>query len=359
MRVRWAAGMLCTGLAMTIQVAMATQMPSKTVIDGRTFDFVVPDMDAPDFYYRSIYNDFLIGALNTRSPPKQIWQPFDDLMRDEDARAFVVGYLKSRPAPTPVELEAFLARVKAGMIFVDGGTFDMGDYGWLTPAQRPMTPGSAKDTPHKVTLDSYSLMKNMVTYAEYDIYSRANHVPPIDIGIFGITRRFPNYPAFVTWQQGRDYCQWLDKITHQPFDIDTSAQYEYAARSGGEWLILASTFEKRDELVPDGDKFYEEMHAMAERDSIDPAFAAPVGTFGPNYLGFEDMVGPAEEWVYDWYGPYTKDPLVNPRGPKTGTERVVRTPKYSGNGTINRWKSKPDYQFGVFRCAINSNQPWK
>jgi formylglycine-generating enzyme required for sulfatase activity len=151
----------------------------------------------------------------------------------------------------------------------------------------------------------------------------------------------------------------VGNVTGKPIDLDTSAQYEYAARSGGKWLILASTYEKSDELVPDLNKFSDLMDAKSDGTSPDTDVVVPSGTYGPNYLGFEDMIGPVEEWVYDWYAPYTKGPLTNPRGPTTGTAKVVRTPNYDGRGTINRWKHKPDYTFGAFRCAVNSTQPWK
>jgi formylglycine-generating enzyme required for sulfatase activity len=275
----------------------------------------------------------------------------------DEARDFVANYLKSRPAPDKAEMKAFLAKIKANMIFVKGGTFDMGDYGWLTPAHRPMTDTSGKDTPHTVTLSSYSLMKNWVTYAEYDVYTRTNHLEPITL--HNPDLRFPNYPAVTDWGKARRFCLWVGKVTGRPIDMDTSAQYEYAARSGGKWLILASTYEKPDELVPDLNKFSDLMDAKSDGTSPDTSAVVPSGIFGPNYLGFEDMIGPVEEWVYDWDALYTKSPLTNPRGPATGTEKVVRTPNYDGRGTINRWKHKPDYPYGAFRCAVNSTRPWK
>jgi formylglycine-generating enzyme required for sulfatase activity len=349
--------MLCAGLATAGQAATSLQAPAKTVIDGRTFDFPVPDANAPDFY-KSIHKEFLIGALNTPSPPRQIWEPFGKLMDMDEARNFVANYLKSRPAPDKAEMKAFLARIKGNMIFVKGGTFDMGDYGWLTPAHRPMTDTSGKDTPHKVTLSSYSLMKNWVTYAEYDVYTRANHLGPMNTGVYDVTLRYPDYPVLTSWEKARNFCLWVGKVAGKPIDLDTSAQYEYAARSGGKWLLLASTYEKPDELVPDLNRFHDEMYAKGERVSADSGVTVPIGTYGPNYLGFEDMIGPVEEWVYDWYAHYTKKPLTNPHGPATGTEKVVRTPNYDGRGTINRWKHKPDYSYGAFRCAINSTRPW-
>ena len=50
----------------------------------------------------------------------------------------------------------------------------------------------------------------------------------------------------------------------------------------------------------------------------------PVGLKAPNGLGFHDMLGNAWELVSDWYADYTRQPQVDPVGPATGTERIVR-----------------------------------
>lgn len=47
-----------------------------------------------------------------------------------------------------------------------------------------------------------------------------------------------------------------------------------------------------------------------------PAGQSPFGAF--------DMAGNVAEWVADWFGPYTEARSSNPRGPQTGTMRVVR-----------------------------------
>jgi len=64
---------------------------------------------------------------------------------------------------------------------------------------------------HDVTLDSYSSFKHRVTYADNDLYTRANGLPPVSIsrGEY-LEYRFPDYPvARVTWQRSRDFCSWV------------------------------------------------------------------------------------------------------------------------------------------------------
>lgn len=213
-------------------------------------------------------------------------------------------------------------KVIADLIFVEGGTFMMGDFGVLwSPEKLPYSFDVTSRPVHEVTLSSFSISKYKTTYAEFDVYTDATGTERAATDDFGLEQRYPQAPVGVRWQRAKDYCQWLGKITGLPFDLPTEAQWEYAARSRGQFFVWATD---------DGNVDYgRNMPAADQIELLVPLKhyrAYPVGIFPPNPLGLYDASHNGEEWVNDWFDKayYKTSPKINPTGPAKGTEKVAR-----------------------------------
>jgi len=252
---------------------------------------------------------------------------------------------------TQTEINELIERSKDQMVFVEGGTFMMGDY--KNEDGIYMTPDRDNKPPTEVTLDSYSFGAYEISYGEYDLYTDANGLPRTMWRKWSVDEewRGPEYPAGVSWHGAKNYCLWLAEQTGLPFDLPTEAQWEFAARSRGQKVLYATN----DGTIRRGENYSEFTR--------DPR---PPGIFPPNPLGLYDMAGNMGEWVNDWYANdyFQWGDSVNPMGPNSGTHKVLRggvfleSPFASNvfirheNGKLNK-----DYSSAGFRCAVNQRTP--
>jgi formylglycine-generating enzyme required for sulfatase activity len=233
--------------------------------------------------------------------------------------------------------QAFLDRIRKDLKFVEGGTFQMGDFGPVhSPEKLPYSSDADNKPMHKVTLDSFSMSAFKITYEDHDAYAETTGSPKVGMDEFTKKRRHPKVAASLTWQQGRDYCQWLGEQLNLPMDLPTEAQWEYAARNRGQFWVVA-TDNGQMEVGRNAWEFdqrveYAEKHGLTE---LEPSL--PLGHFPPNPLGLYDMMTEGQEWVLDWYAEdyYAKSPEKNPQGPATGTHKVLRSSRgKSGDNLI-------------------------
>ena len=117
--------------------------------------------------------------------------------------------------------------------------------------------------------------------------------------------------------------QKLRTLTDVDFDLPTSAQWEYACRAGttsllytGEALVNANVYK---------------VGWIYGNSAVDGTRAAhAVGQKLPNAWGLYDMLGNSREWCLDWYyGTPSSADVVDPVGPATGENRVLRGGDYS------------------------------
>ncbi len=212
---------------------------------------------------------------------------------------------------------------------------------------------------HEVSLSPYLIDQSEVTNLQYQLCVEAG----ICSEPLGCKKGEPTYRdsqkndhpvVCVDWEEARNYCEWVGGR------LPTEAEWEYAFR-GGESLI----FPWGDEFIGTNlnycDGKCDQGHAD---DSIDDGFikTAPVGSFpvGNSWAGLEDLGGNVSEWVSDWYGKYDIVPLVDPTGPDSGTEKMIKGCSWYSPSVYCRGATRgsvdPDTRLDYlgFRCAASS-----
>ncbi|MFP3977602.1 formylglycine-generating enzyme family protein [Marinobacter sp. KMM 10035] len=251
-----------------------------------------------------------------------------------------------------------VVRALDNMVFVEGGSFMMGEFGW------PCEPASEQlcnidiwphnDYLHKVTLDDYYLSKYETSLGDFDLYrgvmGREPYAPELRAREDRQHLFQSNLPAWTkTWQEAKDYCLWIGKLAERSVSLPTEAQWEFAARNRGEKVRFATN---NGEWLP-GEN-------APPNDGMRRLY--PVDSFPPNPLGIHHMTSNSAEWVGDWYSEtyYESSPELNPSGPKIGEKKVIRSGGYrtgaSSKTTILRDSRPPIgsnyYEAQGFRCGL-------
>ena len=194
----------------------------------------------------------------------------------------------------------YVKGIEYPMVYVSGDTFQMGS-----------TDSDAYNNEknvHSVTLNSYRIGKYEVTQKLWEAVMGSN--PSYFKG--------PKRPVEnVSWKDCDDFIKELDSLTGQNFRLPTEAEWEYAARGGkNKNSYKYSGSNDLADVAWYGDNSSSETH--------------DVGQKSPNSLGLYDMSGNVWEWCYDWYGAYPSSSQINPKGPSSGSSRVLRGGSWYG-----------------------------
>lgn len=131
----------------------------------------------------------------------------------------------------------------------------------------------------------------------------------------------------VNWLAAVGYCNWRsikDGLTpcydekglfHCDFEangyrLPTEAEFEKTAKGGNMFIYIWG-------------ETIDESQANYNHNVNDTTF---VGKYAANNYGVYDICGNVKEWCWDWFNEnyYTADELENPKGPKSGKEKVFR-----------------------------------
>ena len=149
-----------------------------------------------------------------------------------------------------------------------------------------------------------------------------------------------NHPVVnVSWNDAMAYCRWVTEEYGKRGEtsvcrLPTEAEWEYACRAGS--TTRYATGETPRSVNGFGN--VRDASFEAELPNLDfvkrppfsfndgAAFTSVAGKYKPNAFGLYDMHGNVLEWCSDWYDEkyYARSPGTDPKGPDSGSFRVLR-----------------------------------
>ena len=248
-----------------------------------------------------------------------------DLSPGAEATKYDVTYLTEIPNG---EWDDEYKTTKLVLKLVCPGTFMMG-----SPVDELGHNVYGKETLHKVTLTQPFYMGIFeLTQKQYELVTGSNpsyykgSARPVEQVSYDELR---GSDLGAKWPSGKqvDATSFFGKLrtrTGITFDLPTEAQWEYVCRAGagtalnnGKNLTGTDTCPNVAEVARykgnrnDGKGGYTDAHTI-------------VGKYLPNFWGFYDMHGNVAEWCRDWWLENLTETARDPKGPETGSYRVVR-----------------------------------
>jgi sulfatase modifying factor 1 len=221
---------------------------------------------------------------------------------------------------------------KPEVVLVQGGTFTMGSN------------VEDNETPHSVSLGTFSIGKYPVTVEQYKKYCTATATAMPQAPSFGWNDKHPM--VNINYNDAVAYCNWLGKTYGGDWRLPTEAQWEFAARGGT----------KSNKYTYSGSDDLDEVAWYAVNAG---GTTQTVGRKKPNELGIYDMSGNVWEWCEDWYGDYSAIAQTNPTGATSGSFRVMRGGSWLSSATrcrvAYRYNYHPVYRYYIdgFRVVLS------
>lgn len=292
-------GMPAAEITTIARLRVTSKSPGAAIlIDGRDTGRVTPDtieVDLGDEKKKDVEVGVRLGGKTKRYAASLERGRVTPVISDLEAES-------AGPAPSgsrrPGEIR-INPKDGAEMVWVPAGEFTMGS-----------ASGDKNEKPvHKVRISrGFWLYRTEVTNAQYGRFLAAD--PGRRKPEFWNDPRFnaPRQPVVgVSWDDAAAYCRWAGGR------LPSEAEWEYAARGA------------------DGRKYpWGNQEPAATRAVFRQAArkAAPGGSCpeGKSWCGALDLAGNVWEWCADWYteGYYRTSPLVDPKGPASGIDRIQR-----------------------------------
>lgn len=192
--------------------------------------------------------------------------------------------------------------------------------------------GERDEKLHKVFISKpFAISSTPITNRQYEAFAPEHRAQR---GKMGFSSGDDEACVFVSHDDAQAFCHWLSEKEGKPYRLPTEAEWEYACRAGTQ-----TEYSYGDSLPDDFGVEQNDDHRL---------YSCPltVGQGDANAFGLLDMHGLVEEWVNDWYGPYSEDGSIDPAGIEQGVYKVTR------GGCV---QAAPEYLRSARRMAM---PPW-
>ncbi len=233
------------------------------------------------------------------------------------------------------------------------------------------------DKEKKVAVPDFAMDKNLVTVAEFDAFTQATGYKTeaekfgnsalFDFDkkewdlVDGADFRYPqgkqkakapsNHPVtHVSWNDANAYAKWKGKR------LPTEAEWEFAARNAGNTY---TTYAWGDQLIENGKykaNTWQGQFPLKNTSADGYLGTSPIGSFGPNAIGLNDMGGNVWQWCQDETLPTPEEAETDPAMRKvTKGGSFLCDPKVChGFRVTGRASSTPETSLSHtgFRCCL-------
>lgn len=231
-------------------------------------------------------------------------------------------------SPTPTPTPDGPNQVKAEMIEIPGGTFQMGRNG-----------GNNNEKPeHPETVETFFMDKTEVTNAEFHQFVTGSGYKPANAEKYlahwengkPIRGEELKPVRYVNIDDIKAFAEWRSKRDSLAYRLPTEAEWEYAARNGA-----------KQDLYPWGDK-YQAKCSVLDESTDEPV---PVGSKTcPNTWGVQDLIGNVFEWTGSTASLYPGS---------TGEQKPTKEPHFMIRGGGAKYKSS-----GPITITSTFRQDW-
>lgn len=261
---------------------------------------------------------------------------YSQIMRSLSGTPVVQNETTPAPSAEEKKLLDMINLIERTMVTIEGGSFTMGDGVAKDEQSHTVTVGNVRFGKYEVT---QQLWKDVMGYNKSN-RSGCNECPVEN----------------VSWDEVDAFIKKINRVSGKQFRLPTEAEWEYVARKSIQGKlgdnIHPEVAKKRWITLLDGVAWYSD-NAKKNTNMVGKK---------QELLQINDLLGNVAEWCSDFYREdYQNDQPQNPRGPVTGSRKVIKGGSYQDDENTLRIASRDSEAPGKsrktvgFRLAMDAN----